>query len=207
VVGIEVLVVQHGEKVREPGDPGLSDIGHREADTVAAWLAENCPEVGSVWASPLRRAQQTAEPIAASYGLDVQIDARLRERMNWSGEAEITLDGFLVEWQRASDDRSYQPAVGDSSNHAAERFLSSLLDIERSVRDGMVVVISHGGVTVDVLRTLVGDEAVKAAAPELIDNGVRCCAITRLRVDGGVVTINHYPSTDHLSETTKHRPA
>jgi probable phosphoglycerate mutase len=207
IVGIEALVVQHGEKVRAPGDPGLSTIGHRQAATVAGWLTENHPEVGSVWASPLKRAQQTAEPIAAAYGLEVQTDERLRERMNWNGDSELSLSEFLSEWQRSSADRSYRPVVGDSSNEAAERFVASLVDIERDLGNGVAVVVAHGGVTVDVLRTLAGDAAVNDADANLIENGVPCCAITQLRVIDGAVTIDGYPSTDHLGETVDQRPA
>lgn len=110
-MAIEVLVVQHADKVRAPGDPGLSDIGQRQAATVATWLSTNRPEIGSIWTSPLRRAQETAAPIAEAFGLAVQTDARLRERMNWEDEEVLDLDAFLAEWRRASENRSYQPAL------------------------------------------------------------------------------------------------
>ncbi len=119
-MGIEVLVV-HGEKVRAAGDPGLTETGLRQATAVAAWLRKNSAELSSVWSSPLKRAQQTAAPIAAAFGLAVQTDGRLRERMNWDDESAISLGAFLADWQRASEDRTYQPAVGDSSSAAAER--------------------------------------------------------------------------------------
>jgi phosphohistidine phosphatase SixA len=68
-MGVEILVVQHGEKVRSAGDPGLTGEGHRRAVIVAMWLAENFPEAEAIVASPLRRAQETADPIAAAFGL------------------------------------------------------------------------------------------------------------------------------------------
>jgi broad specificity phosphatase PhoE len=95
-MGIEVLVVQHGEKARAAGDPGLTETGVRQAAAVATWLEKKGTKVSSIWASPLKRAQQTAEPIAAAFGLPVQTDARLRERMNWDDESEISLEGFLA---------------------------------------------------------------------------------------------------------------
>ena len=124
-MGVEILVVQHGEKVRSAGDPGLTDEGHRQAAVVAMWLAENHPEVEAIVASPLRRAQETADPIAAAFGLELTTDARLRERMNWDDGASVGLDEFMTEWQRATDDRSYQPAAGDSSLDAADRFIAA----------------------------------------------------------------------------------
>ncbi|MGK2947362.1 MAG: histidine phosphatase family protein, partial [Acidimicrobiales bacterium] len=191
---------------RAAGDPGLTKLGHQQAATVAAWLSEGRGDIASIWSSPLRRARETAAPIAAALELDAQTDPRLRERMNWDDDA-IGLDAFLAEWQRASADPSYQPTVGDSAIDAADRFIAALAEIEQRTRAGAVVVVAHGGVTVDSLRALVGDEAVTTADPDLIAHGVPCCAITTLRVDDGVVTVTGYPSSDHLPVTTDHRPA
>lgn len=205
-MGVEILIVQHGEKIRSAGDPGLTAEGHRQAAVVAHWLAENHPEVEAIVVSPLRRAQETAAPIAAAFGLELTTDARLRERMNWDGDASIGLDEFLAEWQRATDDRSYQPAIGDSSLDAAERFIAALVDLERG-EAGVVVVVAHGGVTVDALRTIAGDAFVCEANADLIADGVPSCAMTHLQVAGGSVTVIAYPTTDHLERTTRHRPA
>jgi broad specificity phosphatase PhoE len=75
-----------------------------------------------------------------------------------------------------------------------------------TVDDGDVVVVAHGGVTVDALRTLLGDESLLAQRPSLIDEGVPCCAITTLRRehDGWDVGL---PSTAHLAEVIDHRPS
>jgi broad specificity phosphatase PhoE len=205
-MGVEILVVQHGEKVRSAGDPGLSDEGHRQAAVVAMWLAENRPEVGAIVASPLRRAQETADPIAAAFGLELTTDARLAERMNWDDGANNGLDEFMSEWQRATDDRSYQPAAGDSSLDAADRFIAALVDLERG-EAGVVVVVAHGGVTVDALRTIAGDDAVGEANADLISDGVPCCAITRLLISTGAISVIDFPSTEHLGQLTRHRPA
>ena len=60
-----------------------------------------------------------------------------------------------------------------------------------SGRPGPVAVVSHGGVTTDLLRTLLGDEALP---PRLLAEGVPPCAVTTL--DGlHVVAI---ASTRHL---------
>jgi len=196
-MGIEVLVVQHGEKVRSAGDPGLTEVGHRQAATVARWLAENRPDVDAIFASPLQRARETAAPIAAALGLVVKTDPRFRERMNWGDDSSISLDEFVTEWQRATDDRFYQPLVGDSSNDASARFIDALVDLEQDEGD-VIVVVAHGGVTVDALRTIAGDASVSEANIDLISDGVPSCAITQLRVSRGTVNVIDYPSTDHL---------
>lgn len=198
-------MVQHGEKVRSAGDPGLTEVGHRQAAAVATWLAENHTNIDAVIASPLRRAQATAAPIASALDLDVITQPAVRERMNWDSDASISLNEFLAEWQRATDDRGYQPEVGDSSIDAA-RFIDALLDLDRDDAR-VVVVVSHGGVTVDALRSIAGDASVSDASADLLTNGVPCCAITHLQVRSGAVTVIDYPSTLHLEQATQHRPA
>jgi broad specificity phosphatase PhoE len=193
---LRVLVVQHGEKESLPGDPGLTEQGRAQAQVVADWLGDHETPT-AIWSSPLRRATETAAPIAARFGLDVVGDVRLRERINWD-EALGSLDAFLEEWQRSTADRSYQPPGGDSSEMAATRFLAALADIEQGHADGLVVVVTHGGVTVDVLRTLLGDDAVLERAPILLEAGVPSGAVTRLRRDAAGWAVDSLPGTTHL---------
>ena len=65
-----IHLVQHGEKERVPGDPGLTALGREQA----AVMARVVPRAGlaAVYSSPLRRARETAEPIAAAVGLAVR---------------------------------------------------------------------------------------------------------------------------------------
>jgi broad specificity phosphatase PhoE len=83
------------------------------------------------------------------------------------------------------------PAGGDSSHQAGARLREFLA--ERIDEPGPVAVVSHGGVTVDLLRTLLGDAVLPG---HLIADGVPPCAITTF--DGlAVVAIT---GTDHLRE-------
>ena len=196
-----ILIVQHGDKVREPGDPGLSDLGHQQAAATAAWLAtrETPARVG---VSPLRRAHETAAPIAQAFGVDAIVDDRLRERMNWDGS--IPFDDFLADWERSTADRTFRPQVGDSSRDAAERFLAGLDDLAVTIPDGSTgIVVAHGGITVDTLRTILGDDALTIAAPTLIDDGVPSCAITRLEQTASGWSVAAVPSTSHLTDDTR----
>ncbi|MDA1367214.1 histidine phosphatase family protein [Glycomyces algeriensis] len=193
-----VYVVQHGEKERAPGDPGLTARGREQAALAAEWLRGK--GLRAVYASPLLRARQTAEAVAAVAGLPVRIDARVAERMNWDGS--VPFERFAADWARASADRDFVPAVGDSSRAAGARFVEFLEEIGRDGGGsaGPVAVACHGGVTVDLLRTLIGDEAV----PEMImSDGVPSGAITTL--DGlRPIAITE---TGHLAGLeTGHRP-
>src|SRR2546425_2921355 len=80
----ELLLVRHGEtdwnregRFQGHADPPLNDLGRKQAAELAATLAGE--EVTAVYASPLRRAFETAELIASARGLrPVPVEA-LRE--------------------------------------------------------------------------------------------------------------------------------
>jgi probable phosphoglycerate mutase len=80
---VELVLIRHGLPIRvenEPGtpaDPPLSDEGREQARRLADWLAPEGFDV--VYSSPMRRAVETAEPLAARLGLDVTIDDELAE--------------------------------------------------------------------------------------------------------------------------------
>jgi len=83
-----VHVVRHGE-VHNPAKilygrlPGfrLSELGRQLAKADAQALADR--DVTHVVASPLERARETAEPIAAQFGLEIATDIRLIESANF----------------------------------------------------------------------------------------------------------------------------
>jgi broad specificity phosphatase PhoE len=181
-----IYVVQHAEKVSGAGDPPLTGLGRRQAAVTGQWLGE--AGLTAIYSSPLLRARQTAECVAAAIGdLPVRLDARLRERQNWDGAQP--LEWFLRDWARATSDRDFVPPGGDSSHQAAQRMLSFLH--EQVSHSGPIAVVTHGGVTVDVLRDLLGDDNLSAG---LIRNGVPACAVTTL--DG--LTVLDVARTDHL---------
>jgi broad specificity phosphatase PhoE len=195
-VGLVVLV-QHGEKEQRPGDPGLSPHGRQQAAVTGVWLRDNLA-VSAVWSSPLKRAVETANSIAEAVRLDVSLDDRLRERMNWDDAAQ-SIDEFLVAWDRSSQDRNFIPSTGASSNAAARRLQSFLEQFEVTDSGSVVVAVVHGGVTVDLLRTLMGDTPLEAASPGIIRNGVPSCALTQLVYGPTEWVLRSIAWTDHLA--------
>jgi broad specificity phosphatase PhoE len=181
-----IYVVQHADKVRSAGDPGLTELGVHQAAVTARWLQER--GLRALHSSPSRRAQETASPIASATGLAVQLDARLRERLNWDGCQ--TFDDFLADWERSTRDRDFVLRNGESSRSAAERMLAFLGG--QIGQPGPVAAVSHGGVTTDLLRTVLQDDVLP---PHLLDAGIPACAITTID-DLDVIDI---ASTAHLS--------
>jgi len=181
-----VYLVQHGEKQPIPGDPELTKLGRGHAARTGQWLRN--AGLGAVYSSPARRAWQTAEIIADVVGLSVVADARLRERANWDATQPIA--DFLGDWAHSTHDRDFVPRCGDSSCTAAERLRSFI--VELATAPAPVAAATHGGVTVDLLRTLLGDQALPA---DLVTDGMPSCAITTL--DG--LNVVDIASTRHLT--------
>ena len=140
--------------------------------------------------------------------MEVGIDPRLRERMDWDGEQHQALEDFLAEWHVATHDRYYVPRSGDSSEQAAARFIEAITELTKQVpTEAALAVVAHGGVTVDTLRTIAGDAKIQASRPELLTDGVPCGAITILERSGRTWQVNQLPSTAHLDQAVLHRPA
>ena len=166
-----IYLVQHGDKERSPGDPRLTELGKRQAAITARWLRGT--GLKALYSSPLRRARETAEPVGAATGLAVRLDSRLRERLNWDGTQAF--DAFLAEWDRSTEDRDLVLSNGESSRSAGERLRLFLVDLVGG--GGPVAVVSHGGVTLDLLRNLLGDDELLA---RLMADGIPPGAITTL---------------------------
>lgn len=89
----EVWLVRHGDAYAELVslddsniDPPLSGKGREEAEKLGVRLRDS--SVSAVWASPIRRAQETAAIAGRPAGLTLRTDARLREvKTHWEDGA------------------------------------------------------------------------------------------------------------------------
>jgi broad specificity phosphatase PhoE len=145
-----VNLVRHGEVDNPTGVlygrlPGfrLSAAGEAMAKTVAAAVTGR--DVRVVIASPLERAVQTAEPIAAQFGLDVHIDDRLIESSNhFEGLTFGVGDGALrrpANWSRLYN--PFRPSWGEPYAEIAARVLAACADARKQAEGGEAVLVSH----------------------------------------------------------------
>ena len=79
---MELLFIRHALPLRVegfegPADPELSEAGHHQARYLAEYLAFE--RIHAIFASPLRRAVQTAEPVAAKQSIEVTIAEGIAE--------------------------------------------------------------------------------------------------------------------------------
>jgi probable phosphoglycerate mutase len=74
---IDLLLIRHGLPLHiendtgEPADPPLSEIGRLQARHMSEWLAGE--QVDRLYSSPMRRALETAEPLAEAKGLTIEL--------------------------------------------------------------------------------------------------------------------------------------
>ncbi len=145
---MRLVLVRHGrpdeDDSKRPHDPPLRDDGRQQARAVAALLSRQ--GISRVVASPLARAQQTAQPLAEALGLPIDtIDG-------WA-EADRHLDRYRsTETLRALGDASWQRFLDDPVRFlggdplAFRAAVLGALDevIATSDGDARVAVFTHG---------------------------------------------------------------
>jgi probable phosphoglycerate mutase len=133
----------------------LNTEGRRDAEALATRLRDH--SLAGIYSSPLERAVETAEPIAARQGLLVKIAPGLNEVDfgDWTGKTFAELDQ-LAEWRRFNTSRSATRIPGgEVMAQVLSRGLAELEQLEQVHTDpaALVAVVSHG----DVLRAIVAD--------------------------------------------------
>lgn len=123
----------------------LSDEGRAMAEAVAAHFTANATPVGAVIASPLQRAQETAAPIAAAYGLEIGTDERVIEAWNlWEGSPlQSGAKDFIHprNWWRLRN--PWRPSWGEPYREQGERMWAAIRDAAAATPDKDTVIVSH----------------------------------------------------------------
>lgn len=198
-----LYLIRHGRtawnrdwRIQGSLDVPLDDEGRRQAQALARAFAE--VPLAAVFASPMRRATDTAEAVAQLHGLQVRFDARLRER-DWGAYQGMRREDAAIKYPDAEaalreDPVHARPPGGESFWDLRTRAEAVLREIASS-QQGSVAVVCHGGTIVAALTALLGLDnwpqvrfVIENASISLLDVGS----------DGGVVT--HYVNRrDHLA--------
>jgi broad specificity phosphatase PhoE len=145
-----VHLVRHGEVHNPDGVlygriPGyhLSETGRLMAKAAADFLVGR--DVTVLKSSPLDRALETAEPIAAEFGLPVEVDDRLIEPWNhFEGMRFGVGDGALRQPQHWAQLRNpFRPSWGEPYREVAARMLAAATDTARQADGHEAVLVSH----------------------------------------------------------------
>jgi broad specificity phosphatase PhoE len=198
-----VHLVRHGE-VANPGGvlygriPGfaLSENGKLMAKAAADFLARR--DVTVLRSSPLERAQQTAEPIAAQLGLQVEVDERLVESWNLFEGQRVSVAGLFrspshLLWLR----NPFRPSWGEPYQQVAARVLAAAAAAAAAAGGHEAVCVSHQLPIWVTRRSAEGRRLWH-------DPRRRQCAlgsVTSLKFVGGVVTSVSYAEPSGPSGT------
>lgn len=157
-----VHLVRHGEVHNPDGIlygriPGyhLSELGHRMAEAAAASLAGR--RVSALYASPLQRAQESAQPWATRFELPIVTEERIIEPHNWFEGRKFEFPGALKHpraWPKLAN--PFKPSWGEPYEAVKQRMLAAIDEAYQKADGGEVVMVSHQMPIVMVARSVKG---------------------------------------------------
>ncbi|WP_410658556.1 histidine phosphatase family protein [Amycolatopsis sp. lyj-112] len=181
---MKLLLVRHGQtpgNVRGaldtalPGPP-LTELGREQARDLATRL--DGEPIVAVYASQAIRAQQTAAPLAAKLGVDVQVIDGVHEvaagdlEGNTDQDSIATYMGVVHRWTIGELD----PPIpgGENGEQVRARMLDAVARLrakhEQAEPDGTVVLVSHGGAIRLGGEWLAGNVTAEVANQGLVPN-------------------------------------
>lgn len=154
------MLIRHGLPVRRElemgaADPELSEAGLAQARHLADYLSSET--IDAVYASPLRRAFQTAQPLAVVHSREIVVEDDVAE---WDRNST---EYIPIEELKAANDPRWQALVrGEWTVHeeSPEQFRGRVVDrIESLIADHSgqrIAVVCHGGVINAYLAHVLG---------------------------------------------------
>jgi probable phosphoglycerate mutase len=182
----EVVLIRHGsarhstpeqpiDRIDGHSDPGLTELGWRQAQAVAERLGG--AEPAAIFVTPLRRTQETARPLAERLGVEPVILPDLREVYlgDWEGQLNyrvsrgtaLTHEIFEAERWDVIPNAEPMEAFSARVTRSMERL------VEAAGPDRTTLAVVHGGVIAEVCSQVTGS---RAFAFLYADNG----SLTRL---------------------------
>ena len=146
-----IHLVRHGEVYNPSGvlygrlpNFHLSDTGKLMAEAAALELKSAGFDIKGVFSSPLVRAQESAKPIDALFGLDAKTNEDLIEPWNVFEGRKLSVKAVAVRphwwWHFRNPAR---PAWGESFIDIIARMNQAMIDASESVKSGDVVLVTH----------------------------------------------------------------
>ena len=139
-------------------NPDLTPEGAQMAQQFADFYGDT--KWQAIYASSLKRAQQTAAPISAATGIEVQTRDELKEIAygQWEGKTAAQVDEEYhddhIKW--TADPAWNAPTGGETAIVIARRGLQVVEEIGATVSDGNVLIVSHKATIRIILCSLLG---------------------------------------------------
>ena len=199
---MELLVIRHARPVRDEApeggsaDPDLADLGRLQAEATADYLTDE--GIDHIVSSSMKRALQTAEPLAERLGLSIE---RLDDLRESDHRSQIYVPAEEMERDDPSVAHYFDPDADinetiflDGYEEFRTRVERGFEHVIRTNRSRTVAVFCHGMVTGVYLQILLGiDDPLSL----LVDY----CGITRVAAAStGLRTVRSVNETHHVRD-------
>jgi len=201
----EIVLVRHGEtewnrlgRFRGRADVPLNENGLRDADATAQRIADGW-EIAAVYSSPVRRALQTAEILAAATGRPAKLVDDLADVQygQWEGltrQEAAARDPETMKMFLEAPSRVRIPG-GETLHEAQTRAFNALIRLAAQHADEAIAVVAHTEVNRLILLAALGGN---------IDHiwrvGQDTCAINVLRIAGARIDVVSVNDRCHIGE-------
>ncbi len=223
---MDLYLVRHGQPDWAPdrharNDPSLTPLGRRQAALVANRLSMLKP-VHRLWASPMKRAQETVEPVSSQLDIRPEVKDWLQEINNppgWEGEPVEEVERILREstlrtieelwegWPGGESFRTFHTRVVEGLTVSlAELGVHPLNDQHPQLwrvdePDIRVVVVAHAGTNAVVLGHLLGLEPVPWEWERFRQPHTGVSRLTTIRIsDGWAFSLRRLGDVSHLDQ-------
>jgi alpha-ribazole phosphatase len=202
-----ITLIRHGEsiwngerRIQGNQDPPLSPRGWRQAALLAARLGAHLSRrPAALYASPLRRAVETAEVVAAAVSLPVMTESGLREMAlgSWEGrtvpEIQAASPGAYEAWLK--DPQAHPAPGGERLQAFADRVVAAFERLQGIHPGADLILVAHGGPIKALLCHILGLE-VRSLFRIKQDN----TALSAVEVDGETRRVVLLNDTCHLRD-------
>ncbi|MGI5892513.1 MAG: alpha-ribazole phosphatase [Bacillota bacterium] len=196
-----IYLIRHGETEfnnlwRYQGllDHGLNENGQAQALALGTYFAQR--KVDAIYASNLKRALETAKPIAEIHNLPINTEERLKEMDFglWEGlsfaEIEADFPDLAKRW--LAEPHLVTIPQGETFVQVGQRAAAAFRDIADKHRGQSVVIVAHGGVNRLILCDLFG---------------LDYCRLRQFKQDNGAVTIIDSYDNIYTLSLANYRPS
>lgn len=173
-----LLVVRHGQtewniagRIQGSTDIDLDETGKAQAEEAAPELA--LYEPARIISSDLRRAVDTARPVADITGVEIELDKRLRERAYgpWEGLTQHEIaEQFPEDHRRWRAQEPLQHSEIETWAELHRRTADAVRDIVESEVEGTAIVVCHGGSARQIVGGILGWDQAPTSSLSGMDN-------------------------------------
>ncbi len=212
-----LLVVRHGQtewniagRIQGSTDIDLDATGQAQAAEAAPELAAYEPV--RIISSDLRRAVDTARPIAELTGVEIELDKRLRERAYgpWEGLTQVEIaEQFPQDHRRWRAQEPLQHPDIETWGELHRRTAEAVRDIVESEVEGTAIVVCHGGSARQIIGGVLG--LGRGVDQQPVGHGQRALGGTPADAFGQVAPVRIQPGrpgpAHDRGESARERPA